>query len=91
MLDLPRIAGVGLRSIQATFRTQRGYSPMVFLRTARIDAARATLIDGGPCRVTDVAFECGFAKLSSFAAAYRARFGELPSATLRRAAGVDRD
>jgi AraC-like DNA-binding protein len=91
MSDLPRIAGVGLRSIQATFRKQRGYSPTVFLRTARLDAARATLTYGGPCRVTDVAFGCGFAKLSSFAAAYRARFGELPSATLRRAAGVERD
>ena len=73
--------------IQATFRRHRGYSPMVFLQTARLDAARATLTSGRPCRVTDVAFGCGFAKLSSFTAAYRARFGELPSATLRRAVG----
>jgi hypothetical protein len=44
---------------------------------------------GAPCgteaRVSEVARGCGFADPSRFAVDYRALFGELPSATLRRA------
>jgi AraC-like DNA-binding protein len=35
-------------------------------------------------RITDIAFELGFTHLSRMAGAYRAKFGETPSATLRR-------
>ncbi|NOJ38453.1 AraC family transcriptional regulator [Bradyrhizobium sp. WSM 1791] len=33
--------------------------------------------------ITDIAFELGFTHLSRMASAYRAKFGEKPSATLR--------
>jgi AraC-like DNA-binding protein len=33
--------------------------------------------------ITDIAFELGFTHLSRMASAYRAKFGETPSATLR--------
>jgi AraC-like DNA-binding protein len=87
MTDLPSIVGVGLRSIQATFKKHRGYSPQEFLKTVRLNEAQAQLRSGQPLRVIDVAYGCGFAKLSSFSADYAKRFGELPSVTLRRARG----
>jgi AraC-like DNA-binding protein len=34
-------------------------------------------------RITDIAFELGFTHLSRMASAYRAKFGETPSATMR--------
>jgi len=85
MADLPRIAGVGIRAIQATFRKHRGYSPQEFLKSVRLKDANERLRSGKATRVIDVAYDCGFAKLSSFSADYTRRFGELPSVTLRRA------
>jgi AraC-like DNA-binding protein len=38
----------------------------------------------GDASITDIAFDLGFTHLSRMAGAYRAKFGELPSATLRR-------
>jgi AraC-like DNA-binding protein len=87
MADLPPIAGVGIRAIQATFRKHRGYSPQEFLKSVRLKEANKRLRSGKATRVIDVAYDCGFAKLSSFSADYTQRFGELPSATLRRARG----
>ena len=87
MADLAVIAGVGIRAIQATFRKHRGYSPQEFLRSVRLKEANERLRSGKSVRVIDVAYDCGFAKLSSFSAEYAKRFGELPSVTLRRARG----
>lgn len=87
MAGLPQIAGVGIRAIQATFRRHRGYSPQEFLKTVRLKEANERLMSGKATRVIDVAYDCGFAKLSSFSADYARRFGELPSVTLRRARG----
>ena len=87
MADLPQIAGVGVRAIQATFRRYRGYSPQEFLKTVRLKEANDRLMSGKAARVIDVAYDCGFAKLSSFSADYARRFGELPSVTLRRTRG----
>jgi AraC-like DNA-binding protein len=87
MADLPLIAGVGIRAIQATFRKHRGYSPQEFLKSVRLKGANERLRSGKATRVIDVAYDCGFAKLSSFSADYMRRFGELPSVTLRRARG----
>jgi len=87
MADVAVIAGVGARALQATFRKHRGYSPQEFLKSVRLKEANERLRSGKSVRVIDVAYDCGFAKLSSFSADYARRFGELPSATLRRARG----
>ena len=87
MVNLAVIAGVGIRAIQATFRKHRGYSPQEFLKSVRLKEANERLRSGKATRVIDVAYDCGFAKLSSFSADYARRFGELPSVTLRRAHG----
>ena len=87
MTDLASVAGVGLRTIQATFKKHRGYSPQEFLKSIRLDEAYGQLRSGHASRVIDVAFACGFTKLSQFSSDYQKRFGELPSTTLRRERG----
>ena len=59
---------------------------MSYLRDARLDRVRAELADltGAPgVKVTEVAMKWGFHHLGRFSAAYRQRFGESPSETLR--------
>lgn len=85
--DLAVCAGVSERSLHAAFRRQLGTSPMAYVRRRRLEHAHDELLRLDPAsgvKVTDVALRCGFAHTGRFAAAYRARFGEPPSATLRR-------
>jgi len=84
---LAAIAGVSERSVYDAFRRRLGISPMAYVRQVRLDRARQELLDLEPSRaatVIDVAIRHGFAHGGRFAAAYRARFGESPSQTLRR-------
>ena len=84
--EMAAVAGVSVRSVQATFRRLRGCSPMEALARLRLDRACRMLRSAGPeMRVTDVATECGFFHFGRFAQQYRQRFGEPPSATLLRA------
>lgn len=85
--DLAECAGVSERSLHAAFRRQLGTSPMAYVRQRRLEQAHDELLrldPSGGVRVTDVALRHGFAHTGRFAAAYRARFGESPSTTLRR-------
>jgi AraC-like DNA-binding protein len=61
-------------------------SPTSYLRFRRISLVYRTLRRGHPdaATVSEVAWRYGFRDLDRFAASYRALFGELPSATLRR-------
>lgn len=86
LADLPTVAGVSVRSIHAGFRTHRGCTPMEFLRQRRLELARTRLLASPGGTVTEIALACGFEHLGRFSAAYRARFGESPAETLRRAA-----
>ena len=73
------------RSLHNAFSTFRGYTPLQFLRACRLDHARDVLKASHPheTTVTEIAFDSGFLHLSKFAAAYKRRFGEAPSVTLR--------
>lgn len=85
--DLASFAGVSERSLHAAFRKQLGTSPMSYLRDRRLERAHETLLELDPAagvKVIDVALRFGFPHPGRFAAAYRARFGESPSTTLRR-------
>ncbi|MFC3741809.1 AraC family transcriptional regulator [Paractinoplanes deccanensis] len=83
--DLARIAGMSVRSLQDGFRRHVGAAPMTYLQQVRLTRAREALRDADPLRVTvaAVAHRWGFAHLGRFASAYRTRFGESPSETLR--------
>ena len=62
---------------------------MAFLRARRLERAHTQLSATPQRSVAEVALECGFEHLGRFSGAYRQRFGESPSETLRRARGSD--
>lgn len=85
MADLAQVAGCSIRSLQQGFRARHGCSPTTYLQRIRLDLARHLLATAGPmASVGQIADEVGFAHAGRFAGAYRARFGEPPSATLTR-------
>jgi len=83
--DLAAIANMSVRSLQEGFRQHVGSAPMTYLQSVRLERARESLRRAGPrITVAAVAHRWGFAHLGRFACAYRRRFGESPSDTLRR-------
>lgn len=83
--DISRVAGVSVRTLHKGFRDFRDTSPMEFLRSVRMERAHRDLLEAGPgiC-VTEIATRWGFFQFGRFAGRYRDRYGEPPSATLRR-------
>lgn len=84
--EMIAVSGVSARSLHAGFRRFRDTTPMVYLKNHRLDLAHRQLkaaADDG-LSVTEVALSCGFTHLSKFARDYLDRFGERPSATLKR-------
>jgi AraC-like DNA-binding protein len=87
-LDLAAIAEAAEapgRTLCHQFQRFCGQSPMQYLKDLRLAKAHERLIRGGASvTVASIAMDCGFAHLGRFAEAYRARFGQAPSATLSR-------
>jgi AraC-like DNA-binding protein len=84
--------GVSARYLQRVF-AEAGTTPGRFLLARRLDAAASRLRGADePCRITDVALECGFSDLSHFSRAFRLRFGISARAYLLRpgAASLER-
>jgi len=84
--DLAAIAGMSVRSLQEGFRRHLGCTPMAYVQQVRLLRAHESLRLADPLRTTvaATAHRWGFAHLGRFASAYRERFGEPPSETLRR-------
>ena len=77
-------AGISPRTLQAAFRTELRTTPTAYIRSRRLELARADLTDAGRgMTVTEIATRWGFTHLGRFAADYRDRFCESPSQTLR--------
>jgi AraC-like DNA-binding protein len=85
LADIAAAADVNVRTLQLNFMRYRNMTPMEYLRNLRLDRAR-DLLTSGSVQVADAASDCGFAHQGRFASRYRARFGETPSLTLKRAA-----
>lgn len=87
-LTLAQIAaasGTSIRSLTAGFRQFRQTTPMRWLHEQRLQAVRRHLQQARPDEsVSSIALHCGFGHLGRFAGDYISRFGEAPSATLRR-------
>jgi AraC-like DNA-binding protein len=83
--DLAAIAGMSVRSLQEGFRRHLGCAPMTYLQQIRLERAHESLRRADSHRVTvaSIAHQWGFAHLGRFASAYRGRFGNSPSETLR--------
>lgn len=78
--------GLGPRASQMAFRDHVATTPRALLAEIRLDRARARLLAADAATtVSGAALDSGFAHLGRFSVAYRARFGESPSETLRRA------
>lgn len=87
--DLAAATGVSARSLQHGFQKHRGMTVTEFIRARRLEQARAALLRAtARTRITDVALDAGYGHLARFAADYRRRYGEAPSATLRRSVGA---
>jgi AraC-like DNA-binding protein len=86
LVDLCRVTGVGVRTLQRAFREYFGLSISEYLKTLRLAAAHRDLEAAEPSResVTAVALRRGFPHLGRFSVEFRDRFGESPSETLRR-------
>lgn len=72
--------GVSARALQYACLKHHGCSPRVYIRNKRLDAAYAHLSQAsGTIKLSDLAFEFGFASHSQFSKFFRERFGLLPS------------
>jgi transcriptional regulator GlxA family with amidase domain len=82
--ELAEASHVSVRSLQESFRKSLGTSPMRYLGDLRLDQVRQELTAAAPgaLTVSETASRWGFTHLGRFAAAYRRRFGELPSDTI---------
>jgi TolB-like protein len=86
MVKLVRHCGVAERTLNKHFHAFLQLSPMQYLRRLRLAATREFLLAGDPAvTVTEAAKRYCFNHVGRFAYEYRLRFGESPSATLRRA------
>jgi len=84
LVQLAETAGVGIRALQLGFQRHFGTSISKMLQDIRLAHLNVRLGDAAAdARITDIAFELGFTHLSRMASAYRAKFGETPSATMR--------
>lgn len=85
IVDLLKACGCSRSVLFAAFKNARGCSPMKFLTEQRLQSAREKLVMTSPeGSVSHIAMNCGFNDLSRFSRAYKKRFGELPSETLRK-------
>lgn len=84
MGDLCALTNVSARALQACFRRYRGYTPMQFLKRARLEKARQDLLADTEESVGEIAVKWGFYHLGRFSADYRREYGELPSETRRK-------
>ena len=83
---LAAAVGVGGRHLRRLFGQELGAGPTVLARGRRLLVA-TRLLDESDLAITDVAMGAGYGSLRSFNAAFRAAFGESPSARRRSGNG----
>lgn len=87
--ELCATIGVAERTLNLACHEFLGAGALRVVRDRRLDGVRRALRDADPATTTvaAAAMRFGFWELGRFAGAYRERFGEPPSATLRRPPG----
>ena len=87
MTDVCQALAVPERTLNLLCQEFFGISAMRYVRGRRMDHVRRCILSTDPARanITTIATRFGFWDLGRFAQAYRDRYGELPSHTLRRA------
>ncbi|MDP3892673.1 AraC family transcriptional regulator [Nocardioides sp.] len=82
--DIAEAVGLSIRALQAGFKAHLDTTPMTYLRQARLNRVRQSLLDGSATSVTEAAMRCGVTHLGRLSSDYRASFGETPRETLQR-------
>jgi transcriptional regulator GlxA family with amidase domain len=83
--ELALQTNTSIRSLYTAFRNNRGYTPMAFAKSTRLQRARKMLQEANNrTSVSEIAFKCGFGNLGHFARDFRKMFDELPSDMLAR-------
>ncbi|SDY87603.1 AraC-type DNA-binding protein [Amycolatopsis xylanica] len=85
---LASAVALSVRALHDGFQRCTGFSPMNYLREIRLARVNAELSAAAPgTTVTGAAGRWGFVHMGRFAETYRAKYGELPSKTLRLSRG----
>jgi AraC family ethanolamine operon transcriptional activator len=84
--ELCNLCHVSRRTLQYSFETILGISPLRYLRLSRLNGARRELMMSQTESVADIAEKWGFWHLSQFTQDYKQLFNELPSITLSKSA-----
>ena len=86
--QLCEIASVSRRTLQYSFESILGVSPIQYLRISRLNGVRRSLVQATNGQaVSDIAAQWGFWHLRQFAKDYKQLFGETPSKTLTGLSG----
>jgi AraC-like DNA-binding protein len=87
MIEICAELGVSERLLRACCKEHLRMGPNRYIRLRRMQQVHRDLRNGNPgtASVSEVALRYGFHDPGRFATSYRAVYGELPSATLRRA------
>jgi AraC-like DNA-binding protein/TolB-like protein len=83
--QLVKASGMPQRTLFRQFRRILGTTPLAYLRLIRLGAAHNRLLEPDSGSVSDIAVQVGYTHLGRFAADYRRRFSQLPSATRQQA------
>jgi AraC-like DNA-binding protein len=86
LADISKAVGVSARSLQIAFQKSRGISPTTSLQRIRLEEIHRRLTDKTNDKsVTEIAHECGWTHLGRLSAAFKQRFGRVPSVIRREA------
>lgn len=82
--DIVTAAGCSERALYSAFKQFLGITPLNYLKNIRFQNVRTRLQQArSDERVSEIAYQCGFAHMGRFSAEYTHRYGENPSDTLR--------
>ncbi|WP_050507419.1 helix-turn-helix transcriptional regulator [Pseudomonas syringae] len=81
-------AGMSIRALQGGFKRYKHTTPILYLRTVRLDKARFKLLNEPGISPKSVAYECGFPNYQIFCKYYNQAFFEHPNITFAK--GVTR-
>ncbi|MEM9584843.1 MAG: AraC family transcriptional regulator [Pseudomonadota bacterium] len=84
--DIADASGTTPRNLQLYFSSEFGLSPMRYLKQQRLILAHRLIQQSqGNVALGDISLQAGFTHFGRFSADFRARYGEAPSETKRRA------
>src|SRR5262249_19739422 len=86
IVDLAGAAGVSQRTLRTAFQAYLGVGPLRYLKLRQLHPVPPALRVAKPgwATVTEVAIRSGVWEVGRVSREYRLRFGQVPSATLRR-------